>query len=184
MQPTQKAARLISGVKYQNIMNRYLYRGVNSDLYETTEGRLLPKTIGEDFKLGIKYGQGFKYGEITYGKSVKNAIVAHQKNSSTFPSSGISTTPVFENAKAYALHKGKYTSGYVFKIDTELLKSVGVMAYDVSEYAPAPAIPEDKEIILVAKDFGALPKEIVIEIIEVKVLNKANAADAKSRAAD
>ena len=34
------------------------------------------------------------------------------------------------------------------------------------------------------EDFGALPKEIVIEIIEVKVLNKANAADAKSRAAD
>ena len=69
-------------------MNRYLYRGVNSELYKTTGGRILPKAIGEDFKRGIKYGQGFKYGEITYGASPKNAVVAHQKDSSTFPSSG------------------------------------------------------------------------------------------------
>ncbi|MDR4493065.1 MAG: hypothetical protein R3B74_01330 [Nitrospirales bacterium] len=136
-------------------------------MFRSTEGRLLPKAIGVEFKRAIKYGQGFKYGEITYGSSVKNAIMAHQKDSSTFPSSGVSTTPVFENAKAYALHNGVYTSGYVFKIDAELLKTVGVMAYDISETAPAPAISEDKEIILVAKDFGVLPTEIVIEIIEV-----------------
>lgn len=148
-------------------MDRYLYRGVNPDMYDSTGGRLFPKAIGEPFKRAIKYGQGFKYGEITYGKSAKNAIVAHQRDSSAFPSSGVSTTPVFENAETYALHKGKYTSGYVFKIDTERFESAGVIGYDVSEYAPTPAIPEDKEIILVAEDFGALPKYIVVEIIEV-----------------
>jgi hypothetical protein len=148
-------------------MNRYLYRGENPDMYESSGGRLIPKAFGEPFMRAIKYGQGFKYGEITYGKSAKSAIVAHQKDSSAFPSSGVSTTPVFENAKAYALHKGKYKSGYVFKIDTERFESAGVTAWDVSKYAPTPAIPEDKEIILVAEDFGALPKDIVVEIIEV-----------------
>ncbi|MDI9434277.1 MAG: hypothetical protein QM570_21375 [Planctomycetota bacterium] len=156
------------GNEVSSISTRYLYRGVNSDMYERTGGCLLPKVIGEPFERSIKYGQEFKYGEITYGKSAKNAIVAHQRNSSAFPSSGVSTTPVFENAKAYALHNGRYAAGYVFRIDTELLETAGVRAYEVSEYAAKPAIPEDKEIILVAEDFGVLPRGIVVEVIEVK----------------
>ncbi len=127
----------------------------------------MPKAIGEPFKRSIKFGQGFKYGEITYGESDTNAVVAHQRDSSIFPSSGVSTTPFFENAKIYALHKGKYTSGYIFKIDTEQFESAGVIAYDISEYAPNPAIPEDQEVILVAKHFGALPENIIAEIIKV-----------------
>lgn len=148
-------------------MERYLYRGVNSEMYESTGGRLEPKAIGKSFKRTIKYGQGFKYGEITYGNSTNNAVVSHQKDSSAFPSSGVSTTSVFENARAYATHKGKFESGYVFKIDTELLESASVSAYVVSEYTKEPAIPEDKEVILVASDCGVLPENIVVEIIKV-----------------
>jgi hypothetical protein len=55
----------------------------------------------------------------------------------------------------------------VYKIDTELLEKCGVSAYSVSEHATAPAIPDDEEVILVAKDFGPLPSEIVVEVFEV-----------------
>lgn len=148
-------------------MERYLYRGVNPEMYESTGGRLVPKAIGQPFKRAAKYGQGFKYGEVTYGESTKNAIVGHQKDSFAFPSSGVSTTPIFDNARAYATHKGKYPSGYVFKIDTKLFESSCVKAYEVSEYVPNPAIPGDREIILVAGDCGVLPDDIVVEIINV-----------------
>lgn len=150
-----------------HIMERYLYRGVNSEMHERTEGQLIPKALGHPFKRAGKYGQ-FKYGEITYGKSTKNAVVGHQKDSSSFPSSGVSTTPIFENAKEYATHKGKYSSGYVYKIDTHQLSHAGVEAHIVSEHAPMPSIPEDEEVILVASDYGALPSDIVVEIIKVK----------------
>lgn len=158
------------GKEVSSISTMYLYRGVNFYMYERTGGCLLPKAIGAPFERSIKYAQGFKYGEITYGKSAKHAVVAHQRNSSAFPSAGVSTTPVFENAKAYALHNGKYAAGYIFRIDTELFERAGVRAYEVSEYAAKPAIPEDKEIILVAEDCGVLPRDIVVEVIEVKAL--------------
>lgn len=148
-------------------MERYLYRGVNPEMYESTGGRLVPTAIGEPFKRQMKYGQGFKYGEFTYGKSTKNAVMGHQRNSSAFPSSGVSTTPIFKNAKIYATHKRKYDSGYIFKIDTELLDSARVIAHDVSKYIAKPAIPGDKEVILVASDNGTLPPNIIVEIIKV-----------------
>jgi hypothetical protein len=37
----------------------------------------------------------------------------------------------------------------------------------VSEYVRKPAIPEDKEIILVAGDCGVLPEDIIVLIIKV-----------------
>ena len=127
----------------------------------------MPKTISKPFEHMAKFGQ-FKFGEHTFGKSQKNAVVGHQKASSKFPSSWISTTPIFENAKIYATHGSKYQFGYVFKIDTERLKSAGVSAYIVSEFTAKPEIPIDKEIILVGRDFGVLPQDIVLEIIKVK----------------
>jgi len=41
-----------------------------------------------------------------------------------------------------------------------------VAIFDVNEIVPAPSVPEDQEFILVARDFGVLPSEIVIDIIE------------------
>jgi hypothetical protein len=147
-------------------MERYLYRGVNAKIHEDTGGKLEPKAIGEPFKRLVKYGH-FKYGEVTYGKSLKNAVVSHQKNSSAYPTSGISTTPFFDKAKVYATNKGKYATGVIYKIDTELLQKAKVRAYKVIDFTVKPALPDDKEIILVAEDFGTLPAEIVVEVIEV-----------------
>jgi hypothetical protein len=110
----------------------------------------------------VYFGEG-----VTFGESVTNAVIMHQKDSSKYPSAGVSTTPIFENAKSYATHNGKYDSGYVYKIDTALLDKNGVKVYPVDQYAIYPAIPGDREVILVADNLGELPDQIVVEIIKV-----------------
>jgi len=42
-----------------------------------------------------------------------------------------------------------------------------VQEYVVANYIHAPSMPEDKEVILVASDFGALPRYIVVQVIHV-----------------
>ena len=148
--------------------HRYLYRGVNHKIYHKTNGELWPKAPGEPFKKPLYYGQGHHYGEGYYGNCEENAVILHQKDSSRWRTSGISTTPSLENAKIYAAHDGKYSSGFVYKIDRHLLGQFGVKWYEVSKNTTAPAIPGDQEIILVAENYGPLPKEIVVGIEEVK----------------
>ena len=149
-------------------MARYLYRGTNPDLYRSTGGKLRPKACGEDFKRPVYYGEKVYYGDgIVYGESERNAVIMHQRDSSKNPTSGISTTPIYENAVRYATQNGKYPSGYVYKIDTALLEAHGVTAYPVDLHAVKPAIPEDLEVILVARDFGALPDEIIVDVVAV-----------------
>ncbi len=149
-------------------MTRYLYRGANLDLHRRTGGKLKPKAAGEAFKRPNYYGEEAYYGDgSVYGESERNAVIMHQRNSSKHPTSGVSTTPIYENAVRYATHNGKHPSGYVYKIDTTLLEAHGVNAYSVDQHAVKPAIPEDQEIILVASDFGALPDEIIVEVVAV-----------------
>jgi hypothetical protein len=75
----------------------------------------------------------------------------------------VSTTPHIENARAYATHNNR--AGYIYKIDTERLKTADVTAHVVQDYAAQPAISGDEEVILVAEDHGALPAEVVVEVI-------------------
>lgn len=146
---------------------RFLYRGVNPDLYRNTDGKLIPKACGEVFKRGAYYGEAYWDDGSVYGESDRNAVIVHQRDSSKHHTSGVSTTPIREKAVRYATHNEKYPSGYVFKIDTTLLEANGVTAYSVAEHATQPALPNDQEIILVAKDFGALPDAIIVEVVEV-----------------
>jgi hypothetical protein len=153
-------------------MDRYLYRGINPELYQADDGKLKPKSVGIPFRRPVRYGDGGRYGEgLKYGESETNAVIMHQKNSSKYPTSGVSTTPIYENARLYATHKGKYNSGYVIKIDTELLEKNGVKSYVVSDHSRYPAIPGDKEVILVADHCGPLPDQIIVKIIEVNFDN-------------
>jgi len=152
----------------------YIYRGVNPEMHEVSNGRLIPRSPGKEFRQPIYYGstgdpeKDSYYGDgSTYGASETNSVIKHQRNSSKNPTSGISTTPVLENAKRYATHDGKYSNGFVYKIDTTLLSEHGVTAYEVSAHATRPAIPGDLEIILVAQDYGALPAEVVVEVMGV-----------------
>lgn len=144
-------------------MEDFLYRGVNEEIFKVKNG-LTPK--GTSFVRVIQYGTGFKYGTITYGASERNAVVSHQKDSSRFPTLGISTTPIFDRAKYYALSGGSCNKGYIYKISRVALGQFNVKEYKVAEYLSNPDIPEDNEIILVSKN-GALPVEVVTEIIEV-----------------
>ena len=149
-------------------MTRYLYRGANPDLHRETGGKLKPKAEGEPFKRGTYFGEDSYFGDgSTCGESVTNAVIMQQRDSSKYRTAGVSTTPNYENAVRYATHNGKYESGYVYKIDTTLLEARGVTALDVDQHAVKPHIPEDQEVILVARDFGQLPDEIIVEVIEV-----------------
>jgi hypothetical protein len=116
----------------------------------------------------VYYGEDVYFGDgTTYEESEANAVIMHQRDSLKYPSSGVSTTPIYKNAEAYATHHGKHARGYVFKIDATLLEAAGVKSYPVSDYAAQPAIPGDREVLLVPADFGALPSDIIVEVIEV-----------------
>lgn len=147
---------------------RYLYRGVNPEMHRSTGGRLRPKAHGKPFCRRVHFGEDVAYGSgAVYGESARNAVLMHQRDSTKYPSSGVSTTPNFDNAKVYATNYGEYSTGIVYKIDTELLAAYGVMAYQVDEHATVPKIPEDHEVILVARDGMELPEEVVVDFIEV-----------------
>lgn len=149
-------------------MQRYLYRGVNPNLYQATGGKLVPKSPRVSFKQHAHFGGDWYFGDgSVFGESERNAVIQHQRDSTTNPGAGVSTTPSFDNAKVYATHAGKYTSGYVFRIDTEVLQRYDVSAHVVAEHVTLPAIPGDEEVILVAKDYGTLPSEIIAEVVEV-----------------
>ncbi len=147
---------------------RYLYRGENSQLYKKNEGKLIPKSTNA-FLYAFKYGNSdYKYGSGgTYGVSPANAVLGHQMDSKKYPTSGISTTPHFECACNYALGRGEFEIGYVFKIDRELLESNNVKEWLVAQYVTHPSVPEDDEVILVSNDFDILPENIIVEIIPV-----------------
>jgi hypothetical protein len=147
-------------------VNQFLYRGVNSELYQKNNGKLIPKSTNA-FIYAFKYGDPeFKYGSGgSYGMSPANAALRHQLEQMGYPTSGISTTPHFERACVYATYGG--VSGYVYKIDRELLERNGVTQWLVAKFVVSPFISEDEEVILVADDFGILPDKIVVEIIPI-----------------
>lgn len=152
----------------QKLDFRFLYRGVNAELYRAAKAKLSPKAPGQEFKRHIYWGEEVYWGDgSVFGESETNAVIMHQRDSGKYPTSGISTTPVFENAVRYATHDGKYPSGYVYKIDVKLFDLYGVKAFSIDQYALRPAIPSDQEVILVASDLGAIPENVIVEIIEV-----------------
>lgn len=152
---------------------KYLYRGVSKSQYAKESKGLEPKKVGPFiyvFSCGeiIDSGNGrvFSCGDgILCGENIENAILRHQIDQKAgFPTSGISTTPHYARAKFYATHNYT-TSGYVLIIDREVLIINGITEYIVSEYVAKPSVPEDDEIILVAKDGGILPISIILDEI-------------------
>ncbi len=136
-------------------------------MHQISGGRLTAKAL-TPFVYTFHWGEpGLKYGSgVTYGSSENNAVIRHQLNQEGFPTSGVSTTPLFDRAKHYALGKSSST-GYIYKIDRSILHRFGINEFIVANFAHFPSIPEDQEVILVSSDHGEMPPEIVIEIIEV-----------------
>jgi hypothetical protein len=70
--------------------------------------------------------------------------------------------------KKYATRNGTQ-DGIVYKLDRSKLPKYGIKEYVVKDYTNFPHIPEDDEVILVHEDHGNLPKDIIVEIIEVNL---------------
>ena len=145
-------------------MPNLLYRGVNLELHGTLKGELHPKEI-LPFRKSPKFGRA-QFDNAFWGECKQNAVVEHQQHQAGYPTSGISTTPHIERARFYATRGGKDDSGYLYVINRDVCDALGVSVYVVSEIVPQPSIPEDDEVILVAKDFGPLPRDVVIEVVK------------------
>lgn len=141
-----------------------LYRGVNEEFHRKFDGRLMPKESGP-FRKPAEYGRS-EYGNSYYGNNEQNAVVEHQLHQAGYATSGISTTPNIERAKFYATRGGKWESYFVYEIDTADCERLEVQIFVVSSFVPSPEIPVDEEVILVAKEFGELPKEIISNVHE------------------
>jgi hypothetical protein len=102
---------------------------------------------------------------VTCGNSEQNAVFVHQTDSAKFPTSGVSTTPVFNRAKYYALH-GR-DKGIVVQIDRELLCPMHVREFPPKSTISTPVVPEDQEVILVGSDNGPLPDALIFRVHEV-----------------
>jgi len=147
----------------------YIFRGENESMYSKNEGKLIPK--GSYFVLPTKFGMR-QFGTFKFGKSDRESerisLINHQEGSNT---SGVSFTPNFERAKFYALGNGKYDSGYIFVVDSNLLHKNKVTPFRIKDkaisYDIEVKIPEDEEIILVSFDDKELSSNIIVEILKV-----------------
>ncbi len=143
-------------------MSDVLFRGVNIEFHKKFNGVLMPKN-SEPFTKKFKWDE-FQWDNFYWDNNDKNAVIEHQLHQAGYSTSGVSTTPIKERAKFYATHGGQYDSGVIYIIDPSICKSLDVMLYVVSEIVPSPSVPEDCEVILVAKDYGSLPNEVIVDI--------------------
>ncbi len=143
-------------------MSNFLFRGVNLEFHKKFNGQLKPKDFCQ-FAKEFKWDE-FEWDNFYWDENENNAVIEHQLHQAGYPTSGISTTSVLERAKYYATHDGKYDSGVIYVIDPSICESLGVKLYVVRNIVPSPSIPEDDEVILVAKDFGEVPKEVIVDI--------------------
>ena len=143
-------------------MTAYLYRGVDIELYEKLGGALRPKE-SLPFSRHAKWDKG-TWDDSSWAESVVNGVVEHQIDQAGFPTSGVSTTLHFERARYYATHGGVAHQGFVYIIDRARLTEFGVSSYIVNELLQRPSVPEDDEVILVARDFGDIPTGVIFEV--------------------
>jgi hypothetical protein len=92
------------------------------------------------------------------GERIEHAVREHQW-SGKYPTSGISTSPIFERACFY----GSQTR-VVVEIDTARCGELGIAAYKVSDYVDDEFIicPEDQEVILCYSEGQPLPQQVIL----------------------
>ena len=146
-------------------MSNLLYRGVNAKLHATLNGELRPK-VQRVFSASPRWGQA-EWDNSYWGESANNAVVEHQQHQAGFPTSGVSTTPHIARAVFYATHGGKYSKAYIYVIDRALCEDFKVAEFVVNQIVLYPSVVEDEEVILVASDFGPLPRDLVVEVREI-----------------
>lgn len=119
---------LVDRIIMQSFECKYLYRGVSECMHNRNQGRLIPKKFS-GFKYTFRLNEDVRLDNgAKLGNSPDNAVIRHQLRREGFPTSGISTTPFFEQAKFYATVSGKYP-GYIYKIERAILASSGVKEF-------------------------------------------------------
>ena len=159
----------------------YLYRGLSAvaTLDASVDKALQPRRPGA-FAYCFRADGSIRAGDgATAGVSAINAVLRHELRQEGFGSAGISTTPLLHRASFYALAGRKRNVGVVITIDRRLLGTYGVREFVVAAHIPRPSIPEDEEVILVAADCGQLPREIVVNAVQI-VAEQPAGADRRS----
>jgi hypothetical protein len=134
-------------------------------MHNNGEG-LKPK--GTRFDIEGQHGDDFAMlgNGMQHGSAEVNAILAHQTDSTKYPTSGVSTTPHFERAKYYAT-KGGTASGIVYKIDPSKFSEFEIEIFRIKDHIPFPKIAEDDEVIIRQKSDLKINEKVVIEVIPV-----------------
>ena len=147
----------------------YLYRGVNEELFNKLNGKLSPKKMYQNFAAYAGAGDPHALcgSGIECGESDLNTVIFHQWEQKGLPTSGVSSSPNIDRARFYALDGGNAKKGHIFKLSIKELIKCGVSIYRVNDLVPIPAIPDDDEHILVAKDFGQIPELAIINVVVV-----------------
>jgi len=100
------------------------------------------------------------------GPTDEHAVRQHQWQQDGFPTKGISTTPHFERACIYA-----ESNRIIVVIDRRLFDEYGIREYHVNTvlgtFPEDIAVPEDDEVIIVYDNDGTLPREIIVDIINL-----------------
>jgi hypothetical protein len=132
-------------------------------MYQRLSGALRPKA-SHPFVAEPEFGRA-EFDNAYWGECEANAVIEHQQHQAGYPTSGVSTTPLWDRALFYATAGGQHPRGYIYVIDRARLAQLGVKEFVVSEIVPMPSIPVDSEVILVAADLGPIPAECVVEVI-------------------
>jgi hypothetical protein len=137
-----------------------LYRALNLDEIQAG-GVLLPKSQ-DPFIAPLGFPVPFP---AMFGETENHAVRDHQRDG-RFPTRGVSTT----TSKDIAFDKYGKKSGVIALINRAALRKLGVKEFVVSETLSIGEIlhPEDDEVILTYDKDGALPKEIIIEIVKIE----------------
>jgi hypothetical protein len=142
-----------------------LYRGIHESKFKDVLSALTPKERGPFLKSAA--WDIAEWDTSSWNASEANAVIEHQHAQAGLPTSGLSTTPNFARARFYALGRLQLGCGFVVAIDISKSAEFGVSYYVVNDIVRHPAAPEDNEVILVARDFGPLPEQLVCEVIKV-----------------
>ena len=151
----------------------FLYRGMDKEMYKSTKGKLIPfGTV--DIAALCPSENLFPSEKLFPGTHQANAVDKHQNplryNEDNFKknSAYLSTTPNLERAKYYAT-RGNTLSGYVFKIDREILAQYEIEEFIVAEIATSITMPEDDEVLLKPFPSGSvLHERVIVEVLEVE----------------
>lgn len=138
-----------------------LYRGVSMEMDKKNGGRILAK--GSSPAVAPRLDGKWTFdGKFKIGASESNTARAHQIESGLYGGSGISTSRSEKVAIDFATRKGA-KSGYIYVIDEERLKALGIATYEFSN----PQHPDQYEVTLILKHSRELPAQAIIKKYEV-----------------